>query len=220
MEKIGNIIERSLVFNELPDKVNIKIKDAKNIMYRAFKWHFDARKEKFHPHPAYDKVADWLADNKGKGLFLYGNCGQGKTLLANYILPAVLYYYWNNRKVVNYYKMVDANKKLSEVISKHIIILDDVGVEEPYMEYGNKVNAFSEIMDAVEHKGKLIIITTNLNAKDIEARYGTRTLERIIATCKPICFNLCKYSDNCDSFKIYSENACTKCAKFEPVSFR
>ncbi len=48
--------------------------------------------------------------------------------------------------------------------------------------------AFAEVMDAVERESKLIIISSNLNGKEIENRYGTRTFERIISTTKRIEF--------------------------------
>jgi len=32
--------------------------------------------------PEYDEVAAWLSDNRGKGLFLFGSCGRGKSLLS------------------------------------------------------------------------------------------------------------------------------------------
>ena len=34
--------------------------------------------------PEYDEVATWLSGNNGKGLFLYGACGRGKSLLTRY----------------------------------------------------------------------------------------------------------------------------------------
>ena len=35
----------------------------------------------------YDQVAQWLTDNKGKGLMLIGDCGRGKSMITTEILP-------------------------------------------------------------------------------------------------------------------------------------
>lgn len=139
-------------------------------------------------HEAYKDVARWLTNNEGKGLFLYGYCSQGKTLLSRYVLPAMLHHYCN--KVVHFYTMTEANQKLDEVLGYHCLSIDDVGVEEQMVQYGQRRNAFDEIMDAAEKKGKLVIITTNLNKDQIIERYGTRTYERIKATTLPVKFGL------------------------------
>jgi DNA replication protein DnaC len=67
--------------------------------------------------------------------------------------------------------------------------LDDIGTEDIAVSFGNKRAAFSEIMDAAEKKGKLVIITTNLQKEEIVQRYKERVYDRIISTTKRIKFS-------------------------------
>ena len=110
--------------------------------------------EKFVPNyewvEEYDRVAEWLSDNKGKGLFLYGNCGRGKTMLAKYIIPALLLVECG--KIVNYYDILDLKTKFDEVVRYKIVSIDDIGTEEVLVNFGNKTDIFSEVMDMAEKK--------------------------------------------------------------------
>lgn len=186
---IGDLL-RSHNMPTPPIRVHIRIPDAAAVLQRAFYWTCSRMGIQYRPHPAYIQVADWLSDNHGLGLFMYGKCGQGKTLLAKYVLPAILLYYVKPRGlVVNYYDMTEANRKIDEILEKHIIALDDVGTESTSVIYGNKRNAFDEIMDQVEKNGKLVIITSNLTFEELSARYESRVIDRIIATTRRILFN-------------------------------
>ena len=164
------------------DKIYFKVENAKEKMMFLF--------EKFVPGyqwiEEYDKVAEWLTDNKGKGLFLYGNCGRGKTMLAKYIIPAILLVECG--KIVNYYDILDLKTKFDEVVRYKILAIDDIGTEEVLVSFGNKTDIFSEIMDMVEKKSKLVIVTTNYQKNQLEERYGKRVLDRIIATTFRVCF--------------------------------
>ena len=134
----------------------------------------------------YEEVSLWLEDNKGRGLLLYGECGLGKTFIARYVLPALLLKYCN--RVVNSFDMNEANKNPDDVLSKHIIALDDIGTEEQSVKYGDRRFIVPEIVDYAEKYGKMLILTTNLNAAQLSDKYGSRTLDRIIATTKRIEF--------------------------------
>lgn len=158
------------------DKVYFKIDKAKEKMQLLF--------ERFVPNyewtQEYDQVAEWLSDNKGKGLFLYGNCGRGKTMLAKYIIPAILLV--EKSKIVNYYDITDLKEKFDEALRYKILAIDDIGTEETLVKFGNRTDVFAEIMDIVEKKSKLVIVTSNYQKEELESRYGTRILDRIIAT--------------------------------------
>lgn len=133
---------------------------------------------------SYLQIIDWMKQNANKGLFLYGAHGTGKTILARYVLPAILLEH--QRKVVRYFDMGEAARNIDEVMKNKIIALDDVGTESVTFEYGNKRLAFAEIMDRVEKDNKLVIITTNLDGKQLEEMYGRRTYERVVATTKRV----------------------------------
>lgn len=166
-----------------PKKVLIQIPDAKKVLGEYFK-HFV---KPFNWLSEYDLVAEWLTDSQGRGLCLYGLPGRGKSLLGRYIIPAILLKY--HRKVVSIYDMQEVNKNLDEVLKRHIIYLDDVGTEDVSMNFGERRQAFSEIVDATERHGKLLIFSTNLNAEAIRTKYGDRTLDRIRAITKRVLFN-------------------------------
>ena len=79
-------------------------------------------------------------------------------------------------------------KRFDEVVRYKILAIDDIGTEEALVNFGNKTDVFSEIMDMVEKKSKLVIVTTNLQKKQLEERYGQRIFDRIIATTVRVCF--------------------------------
>lgn len=169
------------------ERVIIQIPNAKDILERCFKYFLSFEKVEFSWMPEYEHVVKWLENNNGRGLFLYGDCGRGKSMLSRYVIPAILLKY--ARKVVNVYDVQTMNKNIDDVLKKHIISIDDIGTEDISNSYGNKRLAFSEIIDATEKYGKLIIISTNLKGDKIASRYGDRVMERIIATTKRVEFN-------------------------------
>lgn len=183
------ILEEMKTHNmKLPnERVYISVPNARQVLSGAIKYfirQIDGRDAKWLPE--YEKVAEWLRRNDGRGLFLYGNCGRGKSVLCRFALPAILLKYC--RKKVNVFDIQDMNRDIDEVLSKHLISLDDIGTEEISIKYGERRMAFAEIMDAAEKQGKLLIISTNLNDKDIRERYGDRILDRIKATTTRVLF--------------------------------
>lgn len=137
--------------------------------------------------PEYEQVAAWLGGNRGRGLFLFGNCGRGKSVLGRFVLPAILLKY--ARRVVSVYDMQELNRDVDGVLAKHIISLDDVGTEEMSVKYGEKRLAFAEVMDAAEKYGKLVIVSTNLTPAELRQRYGDRVVDRIRGTMVRVAFN-------------------------------
>ena len=191
---------------EAPQLTYISIPDAANVLKRGIEWYLGQRGETFIEvsfsyknksgetvtYYPYREVADWLSDNKGRGLLLYGSCGLGKTMLARYVIPQILFHYNTPRKITHTYSITELNdeQKLNEALGFNILSVDDVGVEENMVVYGKRRNPFDEIMDAVEKQGKLIIITTNLTQKELTERYGTRVMDRIKATTRRVVFDL------------------------------
>lgn len=173
--------------SSVPDRVIIRVPDARNVLYAGLKYFLEKEGQSIVWLPEYDEVASWLTDNKGRGLLMYGTCGRGKTVLGRYVLPAVLLHY--HRKVCSYYDAQDMNKKLDEVLSRHILSLDDIGTEGMSIKFGEKRMAFAEVMDIVEKKGKLVIVSSNLDGKALRERYGDRIFDRLIATTVRVVFN-------------------------------
>lgn len=159
-----------------PDKVYFSIPDARANLMRGLQFFTDGQAEWL---PEYESVAKWLENNRGRGLLCLGNCGRGKTLICGKIIPTLLSHYC--RKIVSCYDSQQMNADIDAVKSKHILYIDDIGIENISIKYGEKRQAFSEIVDEAEKKGKLLIISTNLSLKEIEQKYGERTKDRLIA---------------------------------------
>lgn len=163
-----------------------KLSNSSEILKNALKFYLSYENKAPLWLPEYNEVAEWLEDNQGRGLFMYGNCGRGKSLLGRYVLPAIYLKYF--RKVVNTYDIQDMNTRIDEVIRKPFISLDDIGTEEIVNSFGNKRMAFAEIMDAVEKEKKIIIVSTNLTESQLRNTYGDRILDRIKSTTKRVLF--------------------------------
>ena len=134
----------------------------------------------------YRPIVDWMTDNKGKGLLMFGGCGLGKSVIGMYILPLLIKDV--HKKVVNIFSAQELNQKIDEILKLHIVYVDDIGTEDNLNSYGNKRVAFAELCDSAEKKGKLLILTTNLSIDELTQRYGDRVVDRLIATTKAVPF--------------------------------
>lgn len=134
----------------------------------------------------YRPIVDWMTDNKGKGLLMFGGCGLGKSVIGMYILPLIIKDV--HHKVVNIFNAQELNQRIDEILKLHIIYIDDIGTEDNLNSYGNKRMPFAELCDAAEKKGKLLILTTNLSIDELTTRYGDRVVDRLIATTKAVPF--------------------------------
>jgi len=173
---------KSTGYNPMPDAVHIAIPDAKDLLWRGLNYH--------QPNASwlkeYDDVAEWLTDNKGKGLLCYGNCGRGKSMICWKIIPLLINHY--HRKIVECCDAQQMNANTDYIKQHHLIYIDDVGTEGVSVKYGEKRMAFCEIVDEAEKKGKLLIITTNLSQDEIAEKYGERTMDRLIAITRRVKF--------------------------------
>ncbi len=171
----------------LPEqKIMIGVPDAEEVLRTGLGYFLSQEGRELKWLPEYVHIADWLSDNKGRGLFLFGNCGRGKSLLCRYVLPAILLGYC--QRVVSVFDTNEMNNRIDYVLSRHIISLDDIGTEEVSNVYGNRRQAFAEIIDAAEKYNKLLIVSTNLTVGEIRKRYGDRVLDRIKSTTQRVLF--------------------------------
>ena len=161
------------------------VPNAANWFHFCMKYAVERTGKEYTPMPVYDEIIDWLTDNHGKGLLMFGNCGLGKTLIARYVIGPI--YLKVLRKVVNFHNATDL-KDIDNIINKQIICLDDIGTESTINKYGNKFDAVSEILDKAEKENKLLILTSNLTADDLKARYGDRIFDRILSTTRRVLF--------------------------------
>ncbi len=185
MEDINfnNVIERlsDTTYKPMPQLVRIQIPKAKEYLKQGLTYFCGSKAEW---NDDYGKIAEWLSDNKGKGLMLVGDCGIGKSLIGMRILPLLLNHFC--RKVVTICTATELNKKPNEVINKHIVYIDDVGTEDVSNIYGNKRIPFTEMVDAAERDGKLLMFSTNLDDEHLSAKYGDRTIDRLHAITRKI----------------------------------
>lgn len=135
------------------------------------------------PMPQYAEVAEWLSNNNGKGLLLYGNCGRSKTLLARYVIPQMLMQL--HGKVTHYYDAINLDRYLSEALQYGIVVVDDIGAET---QNTFKDIPFARIVDRAEKQGKIVIATSNLTGEQLKAFYGDRIFDRICGNMTRIMF--------------------------------
>ena len=116
----------------------------------------------------------------GYGIILSGDAGIGKTFLMR-SLGARLYgadgiAEYGLRFIGNWYDWTDEKD----------ICIDDLGAEGIVSEYGAKDDVLKIVLaHRAERQNGRTSITTNLSSEQIAARYGDRTLSRILGMCKP-----------------------------------
>lgn len=176
----------------LADKVRISIPNAEQRLRAGLDYFVDKYSCGENNHAEwieknYRPIVEWMTDNKGKGLLITGSCGLGKTLIAKHILPLLIRD--SCRRVINIFTAQELNTKIDEILKLHTIYIDDIGTESVSKIYGNVRSTFSELCDAAEQRGKLLMITTNLTASELEEKYGERTLDRLRAITKFVAFS-------------------------------
>ncbi len=194
MEKFDEIAAQYRDWGEYitPDLVRTSIPDARDLLRSGLDYcvrHYTGGRENnaVWAEKNYAPVADWLTDNGGRGLLLIGGCGLGKTMIATRIIPLLLLRYC--RKNATVCTARELAQDPDPIMARHIIVVDDVGTESMSNIYGNKRVPFAELCDAAERRGKLLIVTSNLTADEIKARYGERVIDRLRAITKPIVFS-------------------------------
>jgi DNA replication protein DnaC len=163
----------------------VKIENAKKTFMDALMYFLSLQKKEMTYFDEYDKIVDWLSDNKNKGLILMGSCGVGKSFISRFVLPAIMF---EKKKIIlRVYDKININ--IDDILTKKYAVLDDIGTEEVSNTFGNKRLALAEIVDEAEKKGNLLIISTNLNAEQIKEKYGLRVYDRLLAICDSVAFN-------------------------------
>jgi len=133
-----------------------------------------------------------------KGILLTGPIGCGKTslmkLLSTIVPHRKAYQVIPSRNIV-----FEFNKRGHEVISDYgsasFFCFDDVGVEPMGQHFGQECNVLGEVLlsryDYYVAHGVRTHITTNLNARELESRYGNRVRSRMRRL-----FNLISFDTN------------------------
>jgi DNA replication protein DnaC len=181
----------AIEFPALPQRPHVTIPNARERLENGLK-HFMGDKARWLP--CYDEVAEWLTDNKGRGLLCFGTSGLGKSTICRDILPVLL----GKSNVVSV-TAIEMGQRIDELLKARCIIIDGLG-KEAVQETVNfrRRTPFYELCDAAVSGGLLLIITTNLattNVPDnplysdsIEHRYGPDVLSRLRAATKAVIF--------------------------------
>ncbi len=136
----------------------------------------------------YDKIADWLTDNKGRGLLFVGTTGVGKSVMCCDILPAII-----GGKDKDKIPVVPAEQmqaRAEELKHASVVVIDGLGREDrkDSKKYSKTDNTFLDLCEASVQGGPLLIISTQLSTTpvrskeyplSIEERYGREVLDRL-----------------------------------------
>ena len=165
-----------------PDS-HITIANAKERLQKGLQ-HFLGDKAQWLPD--YDEIADWLTDNKGRGLLLVGTSGLGKSVICQKILPVLL---GSDVAVVSAREM---GQQIDTLLQQRCVIIDNLG-HEPLTEMVNyrKRQPFFELCDEAVRRGLLLIVNTTFSTSrvrnplypnSIKDRYGDEVYNRLRAT--------------------------------------
>jgi len=127
-----------------------------------------------------EAVRDYMS---GFGVLLAGPAGVGKTMLMRCLGSRIRNVEeitgYGLRQITTWYEWTDGTE----------ITIDDLGAESTTAEFGAKDDLLKVVIAhrAERQKGPTSI-TTNLTSAEIAARYGDRTLSRILGMCRPHAF--------------------------------
>ena len=173
---------------EIQPRPRFQLNNAREILHKVMQQFIEIDGKAFEWIPEYDRVADWLTDNRGTGLILAGSNGRGKSILGLRALPYVFLNF--HGKVVSTIHSTEIIENFAILCARKLIYIDDLGRENVEAKsYGNAVTPFLDLLDAAEKKSKLLIISTNANKEQLESRYDVRTMERLQALCRVVAFS-------------------------------
>ena len=119
----------------------------------------------------------------GRGLFITGDAGCGKTALMSALKKIM----GRGGECWFYCKEPDDISALRGSTCDALedsVFIDDIGSEEILREYGNTVDVVGDFVQRYHYRGKRrFLATTNLDGKGINERYGGRVVDRINEMC-------------------------------------
>ncbi len=145
--------------------------------------------------PEYDQIVDWMTNTNDKGLMLMGDCGRGKSLILNYVLPVLFRLHERNVRPVHaqdlgrlFPNSLCNETYLDRLLQTSFPIIDEVGVEPMMNDYGEKTEGLNMILNAAERYHRPVFISTNLTELQLLDRYGERTVDRLAHLCRTVHF--------------------------------
>lgn len=180
---------KSIVRHEkTPLKFFSSEEEYKKALYEIFTSLHPSKKFKYTAN--FENCADYFLDTKGKGLALLGDYGTGKTFIISDFLR--LLFYFKYRKIIRPIKAYDivincksaADLYNQQFLKYSIIMIDELGNEPVFNDFGSKIEMLSLIIDKCEDENKLLFLTSNRTVKEIEERYGKPIFDRIRELCE------------------------------------
>ena len=164
----------------------IQFNDAENFLKRGLRYFIGDNAVWLD---GYNGIADWLADNRGKGLCVLGTNGLGKSVICYDILPVFFKYYKPESRLfkcraIELGMSIKNRIDYANIVMADVVVVDDFGIENVMNNYGEKYDAVPDIIDIAEKMKKLLIMTSNLSVAGITARYGERTADRLRSITK------------------------------------
>lgn len=132
------------------------------------------------------------AVDAGRGLYLYGDTGLGKTYasaaMALELARREKSVYWFNTAELLYrmresFNGGERSLALDKMRSAGVVVLDDIGVENPSQW---AVETLSVVVNKVYENMSLLIVTSNLSPRHLGERLGTRLAGRVVENCDVI----------------------------------
>lgn len=193
---VADYLRQHSAYDPQRDPYNIHVTDAEKRLKDGLHYFLKGSEQWL---PAYDQIADWLQDNKGRGLLCVGTPGLGKSLVCEKILPVIL---GNGGHPIPCVSGHEICQRLDELLKERIVIIDDLGKEpaEATVNYLRR-RPFFELCNNAERTGQLLIITTNLSTTpvqpewrkayplSIEEYYGREVLDRLKVITKFVMFS-------------------------------
>lgn len=133
------------------------------------------------------KVSKWLCKKEKPGLFLYGRCGTGKSILAQVIFKILSQGRpFGSCRMITAIDLQSSFKDLENgwlyesVKTEAVSIIDDLGCEPARcMIYGVDYQPIQDLFYHRYDKRLITVLSSNLDDKMITERYGLRVWDRI-----------------------------------------
>ncbi len=167
-------------------KINLPTEEVRILLTAAYRAEVASRNMKYQECEettlAIAKMADALTTKSHKtGIVLCGTCGNGKTTLVRALQNSLVYL--KLRNLVEYgMPIVDAREvadRMKECKTLPLLAIEDMGKEPATkLDYGNVTNPIIEVLEHRYNEQLFTVISTNLTAKEIKEKYGTRIADR------------------------------------------
>lgn len=168
--------------------------DCRSLFIQIFK-QVDDTIDNFVWLPEYEQIVDWMISTNDKGLMLMGDCGRGKSLILNYVLPVLFRMYNRNVRPVHAQDLgrtfpysTTNETYLDRLLQTNFPIIDEIGVEPMMNDYGEKTEGLNMILNVAERYHRPVFISTNLSELQLLDRYGERTVDRLAHLCRTVHF--------------------------------